>query len=254
MKIIAVYSIKGGVGKTAAAVNLSFYSSNEGARTLLWDLDPQSSASFYLRVKPKVKGGGKGLVKKGREIDAAIKATDFEGFDLLPGDLSYRRLDLLLADVPKATRSIRSVFDRLDDRYDHLVIDCAPGISLIAESLMKLADLVLVPTIPTPLSLRTLDQISRFFRKNSIDGTKVHPFLSMIDRRKSLHRSVADDPPRKPFPFCRSGIPYASVIEKMGIFRCPLPAYSPGSSAGRAFWRLWLEVREMLYPGARLIL
>ena len=56
MKIIAIYNIKGGVGKTATAVNLSFLASLDGANTLLWDLDPQGAASYYCRIKPKING------------------------------------------------------------------------------------------------------------------------------------------------------------------------------------------------------
>ena len=59
VKIVATYSIKGGVGKTSAAVNLGALAARDGRRTLLWDLDPQGAASFLFRVKPKVKGGGR---------------------------------------------------------------------------------------------------------------------------------------------------------------------------------------------------
>jgi cellulose biosynthesis protein BcsQ len=68
MITIAVYNLKGGVGKTAAAVNLAAIAASEGENTLLWDLDPQGSTSFYYRVKPKFKGGAKTLVGKGSEI------------------------------------------------------------------------------------------------------------------------------------------------------------------------------------------
>ena len=63
MKVLATYSIKGGVGKTSAAVNLGALAARDGVRTLVWDLDPQGAASFLFRVKPKVKGGGKQLVR-----------------------------------------------------------------------------------------------------------------------------------------------------------------------------------------------
>ena len=59
MRVIGIYNMKGGVGKTAAAVNLAYLAAAEGRRTLIWDLDPQAATSFYFRIKPKVKGGGK---------------------------------------------------------------------------------------------------------------------------------------------------------------------------------------------------
>ena len=69
MKVVATYNIKGGVGKTSTAVNLAYLAARDGLRTLLWDLDPQGSATYLFRVKPKVKGGGKALVAGKRTLD-----------------------------------------------------------------------------------------------------------------------------------------------------------------------------------------
>jgi cellulose biosynthesis protein BcsQ len=63
VKVVATYNIKGGVGKTPAAVNIAALSAASGLRTLLWDLDPQGSATFLFRIKPKVRGGGDTLVQ-----------------------------------------------------------------------------------------------------------------------------------------------------------------------------------------------
>ena len=100
MKTLACYNIKGGVGKTAAAVNLAYLAAQCGLRTLVWDLDPQAAATFYLRVKPKVKGSGK-VLKGKRDLDDVIKGSDFPLLDLLPADFSYRNMDLRLEDAKK---------------------------------------------------------------------------------------------------------------------------------------------------------
>ena len=89
MKIFATYNIKGGVGKTTAAVNLAYLSAADGCRTLLWDLDPQGAASFLLRIKPRVKGGGKALIRGTKALDDAIK-----GHRLRPPGPAPRRLHL----------------------------------------------------------------------------------------------------------------------------------------------------------------
>ncbi|MEM8963006.1 MAG: AAA family ATPase, partial [Acidobacteriota bacterium] len=94
MQIVAVTSMKGGVGKTAAAVNLAYVAADEGARTLLWDLDPQGASAFYYRIRPRVRRGAKKLLYGKSELDAHIRATDYIGLDLIPADLSYRKLDL----------------------------------------------------------------------------------------------------------------------------------------------------------------
>ena len=59
MKVVATYNIKGGVGKTSTAVNIAFLAARGGLRTLIWDLDPQGSATYLFRVKPKVKGAAR---------------------------------------------------------------------------------------------------------------------------------------------------------------------------------------------------
>ena len=71
MKVLASYNIKGGVGKTSTAVNLAYLAAREGRRTLLWDLDPQGAATYLFRVRPRVKGGGRGLVTRKRPMEAA---------------------------------------------------------------------------------------------------------------------------------------------------------------------------------------
>ena len=84
--VIGVYSNKGGVGKTATAVNLSYIAAQTGQKTLICDLDPQSSSTFYFRVKPKLQKKAVGLVKAGKSIDRSIKGTDYENLDLLPAE------------------------------------------------------------------------------------------------------------------------------------------------------------------------
>ena len=106
MRIIGVYNIKGGVGKTATAVNLAYLSARDGFRTLVWDLDPQGAASFYFRIKPRVKGGGKKMVRGGKELDELIKGSDFDNLDLLPADFSYRNMDLVLNEAKKPAKQL----------------------------------------------------------------------------------------------------------------------------------------------------
>ena len=157
MKIVALYSIKGGVGKISSAVNLAFISACEGYRTLVWDLDPQGASSFYFRIKPKVKGGSKDLIAGKRELDELIKGTDFENLDLL-ADFSFRNLDLVLDAKKKPTQQLKKLLKPLAAEYDYIFLDCPPNISLLSEAVFEAADILLSPIIPTTLSLRTLDR------------------------------------------------------------------------------------------------
>ena len=83
MKTIAVFSIKGGVGKTTSAVNLAWQAANLGCRTLVWDLDPQGASSFCFRIKPKVKGGGDRLLKQAHQGNRLSKPRSLARRSLL---------------------------------------------------------------------------------------------------------------------------------------------------------------------------
>jgi chromosome partitioning protein len=241
MKILATYNIKGGVGKTSTAVNLAYLAARDGYRVLLWDLDPQAAASFLFRVRPRVKGGGKALIRGTRPVDDAIKGTDFDGLDLLPADFTYRNLDLMLDSAKKPARRLASLLAPLRAEYDVVILDCPPSISLLSESVLHAADLLLVPLIPTTLSVRTLDQL--------IDGFAGHKpqvlaFFSMIDRRKRLHQEIARDLPRQRPEFATTVIPALSVIERMSVERAPVAAFAPRTQAALRYGELWREARE----------
>ena len=212
MKIIATYSSKGGVGKTATAVNLAYLSCQEGARTLVWDLDPQGATSFYFRIKPKVRGGGKRLIRGKRSLDSLIKETDFPGLDLLPADFSYRNLDLVLEGTKKGSNRLQRLLAPLSKHYDRVFLDCAPSLSLVSESIFVAAHILLVPTIPTILSMRSLEQLEKILGKKSSRKLLVLPFFCMVDRRKSLHRQTCEDTQRTPFSFLDTHIPYSSLV------------------------------------------
>lgn len=246
MKVLASYNIKGGVGKTAAAVNLGYLAAREGARVLVWDLDPQGAASFYFRVKPKIKGGSKRLLRRQRRLLEVIKGTDYRNLDLLPADFSNRHLELLLDHGKKRRRGLRKVMKPLRDHYDYVLIDCAPSISLVSENVFDVSDALLVPTIPTTLSLRTLNTLIDFHVEHGLSHVQLLPFFSMVDRRKNLHRLILERPPKKLSMILKTFIPFASEVEKMGVRRAPLATYAGHSRAAVAFEHLWVEVKSCL--------
>jgi len=249
MKILATYNIKGGVGKTAAAINLAWLAAQEGARTLVWDLDPQGASTFYFRVKPKIKGGGERLVEGRRDLGDAIKGTDFPGLDLLPADFSYRNMDIVLDGAKKPTKRLKKLLMPLAEEYDYIFLDCPPSISLVSEAVFEAAEVLLVPIIPTPLSIRTLEQLLKFERKNQLEKLKILPFFSMVDNRKGLHRQIVADLPGQYPEVLQTQIPYASEVEQMGIRLQPLGAYAANGRAARAFGSLWQEIKTHLGPG-----
>jgi chromosome partitioning protein len=246
VRVLATYSIKGGVGKTSAAVNLGALAASEGRRTLIWDLDPQGAASFLFRVKPKVKGGGGKLVRGRRDPSAVLKGTDIEGLDLLPADFSYRHLDIVLDKRRQPLDGLARVLAPLAGDYDVVILDCAPSISLVSETVFSTVELLLVPVVPSTLSVRTFEQLQAFLARGSQPAPPVLAFLSMVDRRKRLHRELSASLPAELPRVASATIPSASVVELMGVRRAPVVSSLPRSPAAKAYAALWAEVQAAL--------
>ena len=248
-RILATYNIKGGVGKTSAAVNLAYLAARDGARVLLWDLDPQGASTYLFRVKPKVKGGGRKLVRGKSEPERLIKATDHERLDLLPADFSYRHMDLALDSAKRPTRRLARVLAPLADEYDYVFLDCPPSISLVSESVFEATDALLVPLIPATLSSRTLAQLEAVLADEADRPPRLVPFFSMVDARKRLHRDVMEQIASEHDGMLETAIPAASDVERMGLHRNVVAEFAPRSRAARAYEDLWREVEGRLAPG-----
>ena len=184
MTTLALYSNKGGVGKTTTAVNLSYLAAQSGAKTLICDLDPQSSATYYFRVKPKLKSGAKGFIKGGKPVYKSIKGTDYENLDLLPADFSLRNLDVSFDKLKRSKKRLRKIIAPFEGEYDIIILDCPVTINILAENILNTVDYALVPLIPTILSVRTYKQLLSFCKKKNYDATKIYSFFSMVDRKK----------------------------------------------------------------------
>jgi len=241
MRILAAYNIKGGVGKTSAAVNLAYLAGQDGMRTLLWDLDPQGAASYCFRIQSKIKGGK--LLRGKSDVGELVKATAYAHLDLLPADFSYRNFDLFLHDSKHPRERLHKVLKPLQDDYDFVFLDCPPGISLLSEAVFGAADALVIPTLPSILSLRTLKMLIAFRREHKLH-VKLMAFLTMVDRRKKLHNQIIGAQPKMGSWMLPAIVPYASEVEQMGERRAPLPDFAPHSRASLAYAALWSEVRE----------
>jgi chromosome partitioning protein len=245
VKVVACYAVKGGVGKTAAAVNLAWLAARDGYRTLLWDLDAQAAATFLLRGKTKVKGGSRRLLQGKSDASRAVRATADARLDLLPADTSYTSTDLDLGAVKRSEDRVTKVLAGLADDYDLVILDCPAGLSLLSANVVRAADVVLVPIVPSPLSLRTLDQVVDLASQTESTAA-VMAFLSMVDRRRALHRDVVELLHGRYADVARSVIPNSALVERMGQRRRPVVATSPSGPASAAYRALWVELANRL--------
>ncbi len=249
MKVVAVYSTKGGVGKTTTAVNLAWEAAKD-FRVLLWDLDPQGAATFLLNVKPKVKGGVGALVAGQNKVARAIRSSHYENLDVLPADASYRDLDLVLDQAKKSEQRVAKILEQVASDYDVVILDCPPGASLVAENAVFSADAVVVPLVPSPLSMRSLEQVTGVVA-SSASKAPVVAFLSMVDRRKTQHRDAVAQLPAAHKAVTEIVVPATVIVERMGTERAPIGSYAPGSDAAKAFGSLWDLVRSTVKPKRR---
>lgn len=246
MKVLATYSIKGGVGKTTSAVNLAFEAARAASRVLVWDLDPQGAATYFFRIRPRVKGGTRRLVGAKGALLEHVRASDLPGVHVVPADFSLRHLDLHLDDAKRPIERLAALLAEVDSRYDLALLDCPPSISLASESVFGAADALLVPVIPTTISSRTLHQLSEFL-DDQAPRPLLLPYFSMVDTRKRLHREqmVAM---RSEWPgLLDTAIPSASAVERMGTERAPVGEYAPSSPAAQGFEKLWAEIAGRLW-------
>lgn len=237
MATIAVYSLKGGVGKTSLAVNLAWCAATRSARrTLLWDLDPQAASTFLL-------GGGRGkavaqsVFSKDVEPAKLVHATGIDRLDLLGADASLRGLDHLFHELDKKKR-LAKLLGQLAGDYDRVILDCPPGLTETSEQVMRAADLIVVPVIPSPLSERALEEVERHLGGKA--KVPLMPVHSMVDRRRKLHAEALERNPDWPV------IPMASMVEAMAVRRAPLGAFAPRSAGAIAVDTLWQGIEKRL--------
>lgn len=236
---IAVYSIKGGVGKTSFAVNFAWAAARESARrTLLWDLDAQGGASYLIGEDLQTRRNAASVLTRDSEPEKLIRPSHIPGVDLLAADPSLRALDRLFFDIGKKKRLTRLI-EKTAKQYDRIILDCPPGLGDTTEQILRAANLVVVPVIPSPLSSRALDALMEFLRGEK-RKVAVLPVFSMADRRRNLHKAALAEHPKWPI------IPYASVVEQMAERRAAIGEFSPSSPAGQGFSALWRAVEHKL--------
>ena len=240
MDLLTLFHLKGGVGKTTTLVNLADAAARSGKCVLVWDLDPQAAASFYFQVKARKKAGGKHALKGLYDL---AKPTQVSNIDLIPGSFSNRKLAVLLE--KKGPKTLKKLLDPLADHYRYIFIDAPPTASALALHLFATSDLLVVPLIPSPLSMRTFQTLKDWLAKQK-KSPKLAPFFNLVDKRKSIHRSISAQARIEDEIFCETIVPQAAIVEKMGLSQQPLSGFAPNHPLIRTYDRLFRECRSRL--------
>ncbi|MEP6673860.1 MAG: ParA family protein [Ferruginibacter sp.] len=243
MVVISLYALKGGVGKTASCVNFAYLAAKDGYKTLLWDIDPQGSTSFYYQIKPKDAAGIKKLVSKDAKLENAIMATNYENLDIIAADNSIKSFDIMVEEMKSSKTRLKTILKQLDGEYDFVFIDCPPGFSALSENIFNASDIVLIPVIPTTLSVRTYNMVKDYFKEKDLDQSKMMCFFTMTDLRKNMHNEIMEQL-YKDKKFFQNYIPYLSDVEKMGVHREPIEEFARSRYAAQCYRELWTEIKE----------
>ena len=145
--IIAMTNQKGGVGKTTTTINLGAALAELGRTVLLVDFDPQGSLSVGLGINPHTleKSIYNLLLSRQFSVDDVIESTDVPGLDMLPSNIDLSAAEVQLVSEVAREQTLKRVLDKVRDRYDFILIDCAPSLGLLTVNALTASDKVIIP-------------------------------------------------------------------------------------------------------------
>jgi chromosome partitioning protein len=222
LKKIALYNIKGGVGKTTTTVNLACMLAKQGLSVLLWDMDPQGGSSYFFNLENKNDNTHARLFDRYLTIYDVIRSTDSYQIDVISNDSKFS--DQFMNKASRLTAVdfinhdlINVVLKEVEDDYDVCIIDCSPGRFLLHDNIFKAADLLLIPNIPAPLSVYCNDILINELQAKMGTQNKILSFYNMVQVNKNTHKFYLDNRLAKNGHIINNYIPFYTEIENISL-------------------------------------
>jgi chromosome partitioning protein len=243
---LALWNAKGGTGKTTVAVNLAGALAERGRRVLLLDLDAQASATRALGETP-----ANGLLDALRgtvELESLVTKTQALGVECIRGSPELTRAERSLSPEAGAERLLAVALEELPERWDYLLIDCGPGVSLLSVNALAAVREHVAPIDPSPFSVAGLaDALDLADAVRKRLNRKLSPTRILVSRLPRTRAGrITSEGLRERFGelVFRAEIPERAVVVEASGRREPLVTYAPTAPVTEAFRALAEEVEE----------
>ncbi len=249
VKKIAIYNIKGGVGKTTTSVNLACLLAKKGLSVLLWDLDPQGGSSFFFNCQNRNNNTYGRLFEKYITIYDVIHSTESYHIDIISNDALFsdqffsRAAQMTTVNVMN-NELIQMALKEVEDDYDICIMDCPPGRFVLHNNIFHAADLTLIPNQPAPLSIYCSNILMDLLQQNESLAKKTLSFFNMVQVHKTLHRQYLHNRKEAGWMLERF-IPFYTEIELIGLTKQSL-FHHKEYKANSYYHHLWQEVCERM--------
>lgn len=247
-RVIAIANQKGGVGKTTTAINLSACLADLGKKVLALDLDPQGNMTSGLGVdKEIIESSVYDLIIGNAGIEECICKNVLDNLDVLPSNIDLSAAEIEMIGIENKEFIIKNEMEKIKDKYDFVIIDCPPALSMLTINAMTTADSVLVPIQCEYYALEGLSQLIHTIelvqeRLNSslqIEGV----VFTMYDARTNLSLQVVENvKDNLNQNIYKTIIPRNIRLAEAPSYGMPINIYDPKSAGAESYMQLANEV------------